>query len=114
GLPQTPLGSASVSSAKRFRDCRRTFLTFKPPSLTCLPDRFHRCEFRRAAESSTSRRNVLRCLCTHRIMLSVRYRQLTEKGLSPFQVCGLVGCSGALPHQLRSYAKLLSQFCSWH
>ncbi|MDA4120140.1 MAG: hypothetical protein OK436_06090, partial [Thaumarchaeota archaeon] len=26
-------------------------------------------------------------------MLSVRFRQLTEKGLSPFQICGLVGCS---------------------
>ncbi len=39
GLPQTPLGSASRFvrerdfSAVRFRDCRRTFLTFKPPSL---------------------------------------------------------------------------------
>jgi len=33
----------------------------------CLPDRSHRCRFRRAAETSTSRRNVLRCLCTHRI-----------------------------------------------
>ena len=26
-------------------------------------------------------------------MLSVRFRQLTEKGLSPFQICGLVGCA---------------------
>jgi len=33
----------------------------------CLPDRSHRCRFRRAAETSTSRRNVLRCPCTHRI-----------------------------------------------
>jgi len=33
----------------------------------CLPDRSHRCKFRRAAETFTSRRNVLRCLCTHRI-----------------------------------------------
>ena len=33
----------------------------------CLPDRSHRCNFRRAAETFTSRRNVLRCLCTHRI-----------------------------------------------
>src|SRR5882757_641550 len=33
----------------------------------CLPDRSHRCRFRRAAETSTSRRNVLHCPCTHRI-----------------------------------------------
>src|SRR5713226_9199657 len=28
-------------------------------------------------------------------MLSVRYRQLTEKGLSPFKICSLVGCSSS-------------------
>ena len=33
----------------------------------CLPDRSHRCRFRRAAETCTSGQNVLRCLCTHRI-----------------------------------------------
>jgi hypothetical protein len=33
----------------------------------CLPDRSHRCRFRRAAETSTSGQNVLRCLGTHRI-----------------------------------------------
>jgi hypothetical protein len=33
----------------------------------CLPDRSHRCQFRRAAETCTSGQNVLRCLCTHRI-----------------------------------------------
>jgi hypothetical protein len=32
-----------------------------------LPDRSHRCKFCRAAETSTSGQNVLRCLCTHRI-----------------------------------------------
>jgi hypothetical protein len=32
-----------------------------------LPDRSHRCQFHRAAETSTSGQNVLRCLCTHRI-----------------------------------------------
>ena len=33
-------------------------------------------------------------------MLSVRFRQLTEKGLSPFQICGIVGCSKDLPSSL--------------
>ena len=32
-----------------------------------LPDRSYRCKFCRAAETSTSGQNVLRCLCTHRI-----------------------------------------------
>ena len=46
-------------------------------------------------------------------MLSVRYRQLTEKGLSPSQICGLVGCSRGLPSslaQLNVFTRLISSY----
>src|SRR6516162_9861115 len=83
-------------SAVKFRGCHRTFLTFKPLSLlvsqiapTAAAFQGGR-DFYFRAERASSPPHALD-------MLSVRYRQLTEKGLSPFQICGLVGRSKGPP-----------------
>src|SRR6516162_9423224 len=91
-----PLLPRTRFSAVRFRGCRRTFLRsslrvyLSPKSLPPLPiSQGGRDLYFRAERAS---------LPLHAPdMLSVRYRQLTEKGLSPFQICGLVGRSKGPP-----------------
>jgi len=63
----------------------------------CLPDRSHRCRLSQGGRDFYFQAERA-SLPPHALdMLSVRYRQLTEKGLSPFQICGLVGHSKGFP-----------------
>ena len=63
-------------SAERFSRLQ-TFLYVQASEFARLPDRSYRCAYRhRAAETFTSGQSVLRCLRTHRIMLTVRIQAI--------------------------------------
>src|SRR5450756_1613638 len=73
GLPPERSGSASrfyprIRLLAGVFSRLQTFLYVQASEFARLPGRSYRCtKCRRAAETFTSRQNVLRCLCTHRI-----------------------------------------------
>lgn len=91
-----------VSSAQtRFSAVRFRISYVQASEFACLPDRSHRCHFRRAAETSTSGQNVLRCLCTHRIW---RRKDFHLSRFAP-----LSAAPGAHPHlSRRLFTRLFS------
>jgi hypothetical protein len=78
-----------------FRGCRH-FVMFRPLSLLVSQIAPTAAKFPPQSSRDFYIRAYRASLPPHAPdMLSVRYRQLTEKGLSPFKICSLVGCSSA-------------------
>ena len=89
-----PFQSANAILPRASFSRLQTFLYVQASEFARLPDRSYRCEpSRRAAEIFYVR--AYRASLPPHVpdMLSARYRQLTEKGLSPFKICSLVGYS---------------------
>src|SRR5215831_2795269 len=90
-----------LSRGDSFRGCRHFFM-FKPLSLLVSQIAPTAASFSTGQPRPFYVRAYRALLPPHAPhMLSVRYRQLTEKGLSPFKIYSLVGCYGALPYSAK-------------
>ena len=90
-----PVCSANATFPRAiFRGCRH-FVMFRPPSLLASPIAPTTASFP-TGQPRLLHPGISCFVASARSGYAIRpHRQLTEKGLSPFKICSLVGCSSA-------------------